>query len=93
MNVIEPKNNLVRADSDEVENGFRQYDLMEEKYDYYLPLKKNINFDFNFTDPSRKGTEPDYVPVLNIKTDRIGIIAIDEMVEPVEFEVIVKEKA
>ncbi len=93
MRVIESneKSRLVRADSKEAKNGFRQKDD-EGEYDYYLPLTENINFDFNFTNSFREGTEPNYVPILNIKTDRIGIVGIDAMVEPVDFTVNVERK-
>ena len=94
MNITEPVvvNNLVRADSEVAENGFRKWNKKGGEWDYFLPLRKNYNFDFVFTNPERKGTEPDFVPVLNIREDCIGIIPIDKMVEPVDFTVNVERK-
>ena len=93
MKIIEPTEvqNLVRADSEAAENGFRKWDDVEKEWDYFLPLAENYNFDFNFTNSARRGTEPDYVPVLNIKEDCIGIVPIDKMVEPVNLTVAVEE--
>ncbi len=83
--------NPVRADSFEASKGFYYVDPDDGETMYFLPLVKNPNFDLNFTDPARKGSEPDYVPVLNVKNDCIGIVLADKIVEPVELEINVKE--
>ncbi len=77
--------NPVRADSPEASKGFSYVDPRDGETMYFLPLKRNPHFDFTFTDPSKKGTEDDYVPVLNIKSDCIGVVPVDQMVEPIEL--------
>ncbi len=84
--------NPVRADSEEAKNGFYYVDPDDGTTDYFLPLAENEHFDFHFTDSGRRGSEHLYVAVLNLKEDCIGIVPADRMVEPVELEVIVKEK-
>lgn len=93
MKITEPVkvSNLVRADSEEVKNGFYYVDPVDGTTDYFLPLAENENFDFNFTDPAKRGSEHLYVPVLNLKEDCIGIVLVDKMVEPVNFTVNVEE--
>ena len=77
--------NPVRADSPEASKGFCYVDPDDGEMLYFLPLTENAHFTFTFTDPARKRTEPDYVPVLNIKSDCIGVVRVDRIVEPVEF--------
>ena len=77
--------NPVKADSPEVSKGFSYVDPEDGETMYFLPLSENPNLDIVFTDPARKGTEPDYVLVLNIKSDCIGVVPVDQIVEPVEF--------
>ncbi len=75
--------NPVRADSPEASKGFCYTDPDDGEMLYFLPLYENSHF--TFTDLARKGTEPDYVPVLNIKSDCVGVVRVDRIVEPVEF--------
>ena len=77
--------NPVRADSPEVSKGFTCVDSDTGQTSYLLPLAENPHFTFVFTDPARKGTEDDYVPVLNVKSDCIGVVPVDQMVEPIEL--------
>ncbi len=77
--------NPVRADSPEVSKGFFYVDLDDGETMYFLPLAENPHFTFVFTDPARKGTEDDYVPVLNVKSDCIGVVRVGQMVEPIEL--------
>ncbi len=77
--------NPVRADSPEASKGFSYVDPDDGETLYFLPLCENSHFTFTFTDPARKRTEPDYVPVLNIKSDCIGVVPVDQMVEPIEL--------
>ncbi len=97
MNVIErmKTNNLVRADSPEAMNGFRKWREIEEEWDYFIPM------DANFTNLYIRRTiqegrsnliEPSHVLVFNLEYNSAAIVKADKMVEPVELEVIVKEK-
>ena len=83
--------NPVRADSEEAKNGFYYVDPDDGTTNYFLPLAENENLDFHFTDPTRQGTEHLYVPVLNLKQDCLGIVPVDQMVEPVNLTVNVEE--
>ena len=87
MKVIEPKSRLVRAGSIPEEKAFRNY---ENLYYVVLDMQKNY-FDISI----RPHVELDYdaMWIFNVQTGTLGIFDEDEMVEPVELEVIVKEKA
>ncbi|KKL55339.1 hypothetical protein LCGC14_2256440 [marine sediment metagenome] len=84
--------NLVRADSSEASKGFCYIDPDDGKMGYFLPLGENPHFNLNFTDPARKGSELDYVPVLNVREDCLGVVLADKIVEPVNFIVNVEGK-
>ncbi len=92
MNVIESMEtkNLVRADSEEAENGFRY--LVEEDitYNYYIPMDDNSYYLY-IRRAIRKGRNlfinPDYVLVFNLRSNTAGVVKADKMVEPVDFTV------
>ncbi len=87
MNVIEPKSKLVRAGQIPEKRAFKD---REGKYFIILDMQENY-FDLSV----RSSADIDYGPiwVLNVQTDTLAIFDEDEMVEPVELEVNVKEKA
>lgn len=93
MNVIEPEktNNEVKVSSLTEGDVFRRQGRYNETYGYYVLLDVNSDyFDLRIRPHIKLGYET--VWVFNIKTDTLGIFDADEMVEPVELEVIVKEK-
>ena len=90
MNVIEPgvTRNLVRADSIPQEKAFKEQDGT-----YFIVLDTQHCY---FKLSVRPETEINYDPiwVFNVRTCTLGVFNRNEMVEPVELEVIVitKEK-
>ena len=88
MNVIEPKKqiNLVRAGSIPKEKTFR-----DQKGTYFVVLDIQSNYFECSVKPDAKD-DYNYVWVFNVNTNTLGIVDVERMVEPVELEVIVKEK-
>ncbi len=88
MRIIEPdgKNRLVRAGSLPQKAVFRDH---ENSYFVVLDMQENF-FDYNV----RHDCDIEYDPiwVFNVRSNTLGVFDEDEMVEPVELEVIVKEK-
>ncbi len=78
----------VRADSPEAKKGFKLYDEREKEYDYFLPLLPNVNLDVSLAS-YRVSKISDYVLVVNLKCNTIGIIHASRMVEPVNMKVLV----
>ena len=97
MNVIEPMktNNLVRADSREAKKGFRYLDENDNTYGYFVPMEDNRSYLY-IRRAIQEGQSifipPQYVLIFNVQSNAAGIVKADKMVEPVELEVIVKEK-
>ena len=87
MKIVKPKSKLVRAGSIPEEKAFKDIDGV-----YFIALDiQEGYFDLSI----RPLVDIDYDPiwVFNVKQDTLGIFDADEMVKPVELEVIVKEKA
>ncbi len=93
MNVIEPvkTENLVRADLIAKEKGLRCFCEEEGNYDYFIVLDTNAAYYLVLLKPGLV-LSYDYLWVFNVKTGTLATIPTDRMVEPVELEVIVKEK-
>ncbi len=97
MKVIELERveNSVRADSPEAMNGFRKWHETDKEWDYFVPMDDNfVNLYIRRTIQEGRSIfiTPNYVLVFNIQCNTAAIIKANAMVEPVEFEVIVKEK-
>ncbi|KKN03336.1 hypothetical protein LCGC14_1108780 [marine sediment metagenome] len=92
MNVIEfmRTENLVRADSEETENGFRYFDEEDNTYSYFVPMDDNSH-NLYIRMAIKEGRSifitPNYVLVFNLKNNTAGIVKADKMVEPVNFTV------
>ena len=97
MNVIEPvvTRNLVRADSPEAMNGFRQWHETDQEWDHFVPMCANST-NLYIRRAAQEGRsifiEPSHILVFNLQFSSAAIVEADAMVEPVELEVIVKEK-
>ncbi len=87
MKVIKPKSKLVRAGLIPEERAFK-----DGKGEYFIALDVQEGY-FDLSIRSNVDTDYDPVWVFNVQTCTLGIFDEDEMVEPVELEVIVKEKA
>lgn len=95
MKVIEPTKqvDLVRADSKEAKNGFRYLDYDDITYSYFVPMDDNsacLYIRQQIQEGQSIFISPEYVLVFNVQHNTAGIVKADEMVEPVELEVIVK---
>ena len=86
MRVIEPKSKLVCAGLIQQEEAFKDSDGV-----YFIVLDMQKNY---FNCSVRPDTELNYdsIWVFNVNTCTLGVLDEDEMVEPVELEVIVKGK-
>ena len=97
MNVIESMEtkNLVRADSEEAENGFRYLDEEDNTYNYFVPMDDN-SYHLHIRMTIKKGKSifinPTYVLVFNLQSNTAGVVKADKMVEPVDFTVNVERK-
>lgn len=97
MKITEPVevSKLVRADSEEARDGFREYDEIGEGWDYFVPMDDNSSHLYirrNIQDGRSIFIEPDRILVFNIKYNIAGIIKADTTVEPVELTVKVERK-
>lgn len=88
MKVIEPTKqiNLVRVGLIPREKAFKEQDGS-----YLIVLDMQSGY-FNCSVRLDAEVDYDYVWVFNVRTCTLGIFDVNEMVEPVELEVIVKEK-
>ena len=97
MNMIELKRteNLVRADSREAENGFRQWHEMDQEWDHFVPMCANsTNLYIRRTIQEGRSIfiEPSHILVFNLQFNSAAIVEADAMVEPVNFTVNVERK-
>ncbi len=87
--------NLVRADSEEAENGFRYLDEEDNTYNYYMPMDDNschLYIRMTIKEGRSIFINPNYVLVFNLQFNIAGVVKADKMVEPIDFTVNVEEK-